>query len=211
MKSATTRLAIQAAALALLIPAVAHAGVVEDKLPYCKTCHGAHGQGYAGYYTVPRLAGQQVQYIENAFKGLADHTRDDPLAKQFMVPAEASIEPSLRTPLAEHFNRLDPKPAGDGPADLVAAGKKIYEEGVPSGSVPACAGCHGADAKGAGAIPRLAGQHFSYLAQQLMGWQKGYRSKDPGSPSDANVMAPIAAGLTKEQMSAVAAYLSFVK
>jgi cytochrome c553 len=209
MKAATTRLALQAAALAFLIPAASYAGNLEDKLSYCKSCHGAHGQGFAGYYTVPRLAGQQVQYIENAFKGLAEHTRDNPLAKRFMVPAEGSIEPSMRTVLAEHFSKLDPKPAGDGPADLVAAGKRIYEEGIPSGSVPACVGCHGADAKGAGAIPRLAGQHFAYLAQQLMGWQKGYRSKDPGSPSDANVMAAIAAGLNKEQMSAVAAYLSF--
>jgi len=209
MKAGKIGLAVQTAALALLIPAAAYAGELEDKIAYCKSCHGARGQGFLGYYTVPRLAGQQVQYIKNVFKALEGHTRDNPTAKKFMVPAEGSIKPDMQAALAKYLNGLDAPPAGDGPRDLVAEGKKIYEQGVPDANVPACAACHGADAKGTEATPRLAGQHYSYLAAQLMGWKKGYRSQDPVSQGAPNTMQPIAADLTKEQIAAVAAYLSF--
>jgi hypothetical protein len=42
-----------------------------------------------------------------------------------------------------------------------------------------------------------------------MGWNEGYRSKDPVKSDAPNSMQPIAASLTKKQMAAVAAYLSF--
>ena len=111
--------------------------------------------------------------------------------------------------LAEYFHGLEARPAEDGPRDLVAGGKKIYDEGIPNAHVPACTTCHGADAKGSEATPRLAGQHYSYLVAQLMGWQKGYRSKDPVKPDASNSMQPIAATMNTEQIAAVAAYLSF--
>ena len=84
------KLAFLASALALLFPATAYAGELEHKIAYCKSCHGAYGQGYAAAYTIPRLAGQQVPYIENVFKALEQHTRDDPTAQIFMIPAERS-------------------------------------------------------------------------------------------------------------------------
>ena len=198
-----------ACALTLLFLATGYAGELEQKIAYCKSCHGTHGQGYDAAYTIPRLAGQQIPYIENVFKALKQHTRDDPTAQMFMIPAEGSIKPGMHSLLAEYFHGLDARPAEDGPRDLVAEGKKIYDEGVPSAHVPACTACHGTDAKGSEAIPRLAGQHYSYLVGQLMGWQKGYRSKDPVKPDAPNSMQPIAATMNTEQIAAVAAYLSF--
>jgi cytochrome c553 len=209
VKAARLRPALQIAALLIALPAAGYAETAQERAGYCKNCHGESGQGFHGYYTAPRLAGQQVQYILNAFKALADHSRDDPLAKQFMYPAEASVEPRLWKGLAQYFSRLEAAPAANGPKHLVSTGKKIYEEGVPSQNVPACAACHGPDAKGTDAIPRLAGQQYSYLVDQLIGWSKGYRSKDPASPRDTNAMVPFATSLTKEQISAVAAYLSY--
>jgi cytochrome c553 len=203
------RLALQIAALAILLPVTGYAETAQERAGYCKNCHGSSGQGFRGYYTAPRLAGQQVQYILNAFKALSDHTRDDPLARQFMYAAEASVEPHLWRGLAQYFSNLEAAPAANGPRHLVSAGKKIYEEGIIDQNVPACAACHGPEAKGADAIPRLAGQQYSYLVDQLAGWSKGYRSKDPASPRDTNAMVPFATSLTKEQISAVAAYLSY--
>ncbi|MEO8397910.1 MAG: c-type cytochrome [Chloroflexota bacterium] len=49
-----------------------------------------------------------------------------------------------------------------------ADGKKIFEEGIASSSVPACKTCHGAEARGAATFPRLAGQHADYTVMQLM-------------------------------------------
>src|ERR1700730_13170321 len=48
---------------------------------YCKTCHGLSGQGYHGYYAMPRLAGQQPKYIENQLRAFIEHRRkNDPQA-----------------------------------------------------------------------------------------------------------------------------------
>jgi len=208
MKAGNLRMALRAAALAILLPVAGHAGAVEEKAGYCKNCHGSEGQGFRGYYTAPRLAGQQFDYLMNTSKALAEHTRDDPLAKQFMYTAHASVDPSLWKGLARYFSRLSAPPAANGPRALVSAGKKIFEEGVPERDVPACAGCHGDDAKGADTFPRLAGQQYPYIVEQLNGWSKGYRSQDPAT-HDKNTMFPIATKLTKNQISAVAAYLSY--
>ena len=42
--------------------------VLQAKLDYCKTCHGLSGEGYRGYFAMPRLAGQQSEYIENQLR-----------------------------------------------------------------------------------------------------------------------------------------------
>jgi cytochrome c553 len=209
MKAARIWPALQIAVLLIALPAAGNAETAQERAAYCKNCHGDSGQGFHGYYTAPRLAGQQVQYFLNAFKALADHTRDDPLAKQFMYAAEGSVEPHLWRGLAQYFNNLKAPPAANGPRYLMSAGQRIYEDGIPSQNVPACAACHGPDAKGEGANPRLAGQQYSYLVDQLSGWSKGYRSKDPASPREQNVMSTFATSLTREQISAVSAYLSY--
>lgn len=67
-----------------------------------------------------------------------------------------------------------------------------------------CAGCHGAKGiSAAGIYPNLAGQKADYLAAQL----KAFREKTRANP----VMAPMAAGLKDEDISALAAYYSSLK
>jgi cytochrome c553 len=43
-------------------------GALEAKIVYCQNCHGALGQGYHGYYPIPRIAGQQTEYFENQLR-----------------------------------------------------------------------------------------------------------------------------------------------
>ncbi len=183
-------------------------GAIRAKIQYCTECHGPSGRGSRGYFPIPQLAGQQVQYLENQFTALAGHNRDNPVAKRFMVPIIESITPETRTAIAQYFSALKARPAGGGPKDLVAQGKKIFEGGLPDENVPACAVCHGANGEGSDLVPRLAGQIYAYTAGQLAGWGKGYRSKDPVSPENPNTMQAIAASLTKEQIAAVAAFVS---
>ncbi len=209
MKAGSLRLILRSAALALLVPVLAQAGDVRDKVEYCKNCHGSAGQGFHGYYTAPRLAGQTSAYLENQFQALLSHRRDNPVAKQFMVHALDGTDASMRASIAQYFSHLHAGPGGGGPRHLVARGKKIFEEGVPDSNVPACSACHGPKAEGDQANPRLAGQVYSYTVAQLTGWSKGYRSKDPVTPGETNVMGPIATSMTMEQISAVAAYLSY--
>src|SRR5260370_3771926 len=112
--------------------------------------------------------------------------------------------------LAAKFRDLDPKPLGGAPGELMAEGKKIYEEGIPSAEVPPCASCHGTDAKGADAFPRLAGQLHDYVYRKLTNWEKE-RGQDKAKSDTSAIMQPIAHNLTEAQIKAVAAYLSYLE
>jgi len=92
----------------------------------------------------------------------------------------------------------------------VAGGKQIYEEGVPDANIPPCASCHGPDAKGNGAFPRLAGQLDEYVVNKLLNWSNE-RGQDPEKPDNSAIMQPIAHTLTKGQIVAVAAYLNHLE
>src|SRR6202051_4955893 len=216
MRSLLIRLrsASQIAILAVAVAGVARAddqhaassGSVQAKLSYCKDCHGPAAQGYRGYFPMPRLAGQQPEYLENQLKAFIERRRTNPV----MFNVAHVLSPSMRTGLAAHFKDLNPKPLGGGPRELVAAGKKIYDEGVPGTDVPPCASCHGPGAKGDGVFPRLAGQLNDYISRKLVNWSKE-RGQDPAKPDTSAIMEPIAHGLSESQIAAVAAYISYLE
>jgi cytochrome c553 len=179
---------------------------LQAKLNYCKTCHGLSGQGFRGAFPMPRLAGQQPEYLENQLKAFIERRRTNAV----MSNVAHALNPSMITALATHFSELHPKPLGGASMDLVAAGKKIYEEGIPATEVPPCATCHGPEAKGNGPFPRLAGQLQDYILRKLTNWSKE-RGQDPAKPDTSAIMEPIAHSLTASQVSAVAAYLNYLE
>ncbi|MGJ5012340.1 c-type cytochrome [Bradyrhizobium oligotrophicum] len=176
---------------------------LKAKTDYCKTCHGLSGQGFRGSFPMPRLAGQQPEYVKNQLQAFIERRRTNPV----MFNVAHVLTPAMVTALSAYFKDLVPKPLGGAPRDSLAAGKKIYEEGVPAADVPPCASCHGPDAKGADAFPRLAGQLHDYMIKKLTNWDKE-RGQDKASPDSSAVMEPIAHKLTQAQIKAVAAYLS---
>ncbi len=174
---------------------------VQAKLTYCEVCHGVSAQGFNGYYPIPRLAGQQIAYIENELQGFVEHKRTN----NIMFNVGHVLSPAMIKALATDFHDLNPKPLGGAPKDLAPAGEKIFQQGLPDAGVPPCASCHGPEAKGNDQFPRLAGQLYPYLVGQLTNW-----ASERGE-NNANVMAPIAHGLTAPQIKAVAAYLSYLE
>jgi len=176
---------------------------LQAKIDYCKTCHGFSGQGYRGFYPMPRLAGQQSDYIENQLHAFIERRRQNPV----MFNVAHVLNPAMVKGLAAYFGSLNPKPLGGAPKELVSAGKKIYEEGIPTSDVPPCASCHGPEAKGEGVFPRLAGQLHDYIMRKLVNWDKE-RGQDLKNPDTSAIMEPIAHSLTEQQIAAVAAYLS---
>jgi cytochrome c553 len=177
----------------------------EAKVAYCKTCHGLSGQGFRGSFPMPRLAGQQPEYLINQLQAFIERRRTNPV----MFNVAHVLNPGMEKALADYFKTLDPKPLGGAPKDLVAAGRRIYEQGIPASEVPPCASCHGPDAKGADAFPRLAGQLHDYIFRKLVNWSKE-RGQDKAKPDNSEIMAPIAHSLTEAQIKAVAAYLSYL-
>ena len=205
------RLVLRAAFLAMVLatPARAqdvNAGAVSEKavqakLAYCEVCHGVSAQGFEGYYPIPRLAGQQIAYIENELQGFVEHKRTN----NIMFNVGHVLSPAMIRALATNFHDLNPKPLGGAPKELVAAGEKIFKEGIPDAKVPPCASCHGPEAKGNEIFPRLAGQLYPYIVGQLTNWTT------ERAETNSNVMEPIAHSLTAPQVKAVAAYLSYLE
>jgi len=179
---------------------------LQAKIEYCKTCHGVSGQGYRGFFPMPRLAGQQSEYLENQLQAFIERRREN----KYMYDVAHVLSPAVRTSLAKHFRDLNPKPLGGAPRKLVAAGKRIYEDGVPETNVPACMACHGVEGKGQEAIPRLAGQLHDYIFNKLVNWNKE-RGQDPKRPDISAIMLPTSHNLTKAQIAEVAAYVSYLQ
>jgi cytochrome c553 len=208
------RLALQTAILVVAVVGLARAddqhaalsGSIQAKLSYCKDCHGASAQGYRGFFPIPRLAGQRTEYLENQLRAFIEHRRTN----NVMFNVAHALSPSMVSALAESFRSLDPAPIGGAPRQLAAEGKRIFEDGVPDANVAACAACHGPDATGTGEIPRLAGQLYPYLTKELTNWGKE-RGQNPAKPDTSAIMSPVAHSLTKSQIEAVAAYVSYLK
>jgi len=181
-------------------------GTLEAKIVYCQNCHGALGQGYHGYYPIPRIAGQQTEYFENQLQAYVEHRRRN----NIMFNVARVLSPSMRAALARNFRAFNPRPLADAPRRLVATGEQIFQNGVPDANVAACAACHGPDATGSEQIPRLAGQLYPYVLKVLANWSKE-RGQNPAHPDTSTIMKPIAHSLTKPQIEAVAAYVNSLK
>lgn len=215
MKVMRLRSALQTAGLALVFLVAGRADdgfagpasnqQIQAKLTYCKTCHGLSGQGFRGYFPIPRLAGQQTQYIENQLRAFIEHRRTNPV----MLNVTHGLRPWMIPVLAGQFKNLHPGPLGGAPKASIAFGRKIFEEGLPDSNVPACFACHGPDAKGHNEIPRLAGQVYWYTVKALTSWTK---ERGHGSAKDLSaIMVPTTHNLTHSEVEAVAAYLSYLK
>ena len=84
------------------------------------------------------------------------------------------------------------------------------KKGFPSPTSLPAPSCHGPQAKGDGPFPRLAGQLHDYILKKLANWDKE-RGQDPTNPDTSAIMQPIAHSLTKSQIAAIAAYLSYLE
>ena len=203
MKQSLCYFAAVALLAASLRPAVAQPAAVDEQardiaVKVCSECHGPGGDGSNPQF--PKLAAQQPQYLEAQLRAFRAHERAEPEAQHYMWGAASrDIDESLISAVARYF-ASQPAPKGrPGDPALVAKGKRLFQEGSPQRQIQACASCHGPEAKGNGAFPRLAGQHEQYLLKQLRLIQTAVRK--------APVMHGIIEHLDDADMQAVAAYL----
>jgi cytochrome c553 len=163
----------------------------------CGTCHGPTGVSQQPKF--PMLAGQNANYLVAQMKAFRSQTRGDPDAIGYMWGMSATLEDSTIDALAQYYAAQKAGSGRAGDAALIAKGKQIYDKGVESVGVPACAACHGPDARGMADFPRLAGQHSQYVLKQLSSFQSNMRN--------VAVMHGVAQGLKLDEMNSVAAYL----
>lgn len=169
----------------------------------CYMCHSEHGNN-PDLRFVPRLAAQDKVYIEEQLKAFRDGSRASPPGTMYMWPISQNLTPKQIEQVAQWFaSQRPPTPFPRQDPQLYNLGKQIFEKGILKADVPACASCHGSEAKGNGIFPRLAGQTPQYLQAQLRYFRSGVRND-----AKADVMKPIATHLSEEDMNAVAHYLS---
>ena len=205
------RLALQLAIPIVLFAAAAGAAATKAfafsrhelaaNIAYCQDCHGPSGQGFRGYYPIPRLGGQQVEYFENQLRAFVEGRR----LNSIMRPVARSLSPAMITALATDFRAFNPRPLGGDRRELTAMGEKIFQDGVPEENVPACAACHGPEGTGFELIPRLAGQLYLYTVKTLTNFHKDRKEHM------SDFMYPVVESLSKHQIEAVAAYLSSLR
>jgi cytochrome c553 len=131
------------------------------------------------------------------------------IAGSMHVPTNDGSEPLGRRiiEMPEDLARTELRDAMSGfvayvPVGSIKRGEALVKTGG-AGKTAACATCHGADLKGLGPVPPLAGRSPSYTVRQLFDLQQGVR-KGPWSA----LMKSAVEKLTIDDMIAIAAYTS---
>ncbi|AXS79616.1 c-type cytochrome [Dechloromonas sp. HYN0024] len=182
----------------------------------CAACHSDNGQGgKKGEY--PRIAGQQVKYIETQLRNFRSRTRvnipmfpytqerelSDADIKDIAaylagieldtkMPTYVGTEDALTRLLMAEKVMIVPRAEGD-----LTNGGKIYQK--------QCAACHGKSGRGRGMFPMLVGQYTPYLQRQVDLYLKGDR------PHDEEGMVGLLNALNLQDIQDVLAYLTSIQ
>lgn len=157
------------------------------------TCTGCHGvdravNAYPTYH-VPKLGGQNADYLEIALQGYRAGSRGHPT----MQAQAAGLSDQDIADLAAWFASLEDRPA----TGVFVASAEDLEAGEEKSAT--CSACHGAEGIAAsGQWPNLAGQHGSYLLESMQQYQRAERT-DP-------VMTPLVSQLDRTSLEQIAAY-----
>ena len=162
----------------------------------CFLCHGATGDSSSEVF--PRLAGQHHEYIAKQLENFKSGARKS-TAMRDMV---AKLTPDEMLAVGKFFEKQSVPTEEPKDAALASVGKYVFHNGNKFSGVPACASCHGAEAKGTVSLPRLAGQYAIYTETQLKQFNTRERTNDNA------VMHSIVVKMTPLEMAAVAEYLS---
>ena len=163
--------------------------------PLCASCHHDNGWGRADG-SFPVIAGQHRRVLIKQLADIRSKLRENPVMFPFSDPATIGGVQAV-SDLAAYIAVLpgDPTP-GKGSGLQLDVGKKIFQD--------KCSQCHGEQAQGndESFIPRLKGQHYSYLLRQIQGISNGYRKNS--NPA----MVILVKTLTVQEIEAVADYVS---
>lgn len=161
----------------------------------CSTCHGQGGEGAASA-GVPVIGGQHGRVVARQLIDYRNAERWDP--RMEAVASRHNLR-QLRdiadvAAWAAGLSWTMAPATGDGSG--ASLGRELFQA--------RCAGCHGRDGRGDGAllVPRLAGQHHAYLLRQLHDTLEGRRPNMP--PPHADLLVDLDA----QELAGLADHLS---
>jgi cytochrome c553 len=190
------RLILAAAALALGLGTSAWSQDIEAgraKAQPCAACHGADGNAVAGNF--PNLAGQTWRYIYIQLKDFKEGRRSNPL----MDPMAASLSRQDMIDIANYYAAQVAKPSTF----------KVDETKVKLGKAKAdetlCSMCHLGGFSGQNEIPKVAGQQYDYIVQQLKDFKARKRTNDAGN------MTSVSQTLSDQDIDNLAQYITSLR
>lgn len=160
----------------------------------CATCHGPQGNSQIALN--PSLAGQPKVFIENQMVLIREGLRDIPEMRGVldgMTDAEIVA-------IAQYFSSQKPQPAAAGPVDRAS-----YERGKALAGKMLCGTCHLPDFSGREQMPRLAGQHETFLLRSM----KQFR--DHPGPGRDTIMAAALYGAKDSELADLAHFMAHFK
>ena len=176
----------------VVVHAIAKAQDIEagkNKAEVCASCHGADGNAVLPIY--PNLAGQNWRYIYMQLKDFKEGRRYN----NTMSPLAGSLSREDMINVANYFATLPAKPNPFVPDEAkVKLGKAKADETL-------CSMCHLGEFKGQNEIPRVAGQQYDYVMEQLRNFKSRNRTNDAGN------MTSVAQTLSEEDMVNLAHYI----
>jgi cytochrome c553 len=137
--------------------------------------------------TVPKTVNEGGMFVRR--EGAAAGT--EPLAQRIVEMPENTEQTQLRNPRSGFIAYVPPGSIKKGEALATTGGGRTVD----------CRVCHGPGLKGLGPVPGLAGRSPSYMVRQMYDMQQGARK---GVWTD--LMRPVLAKLTTEDLVAIAAY-----
>ena len=139
--------------------------------------------------TVPKTRIQGGMYLR------LEGTETEPLGMRIIeTPENVEHTETLRDPRSGFIAYV--------PMGSIKKGEALVTTGG-NGKTVQCSACHGADLKGLGPVPGIAGRSPSYMVRQMYDMQAGARH---GVWTE--LMKPVVAKLTDEDFVAIAAYVS---
>lgn len=174
---------------------IALAGDAERGAVLAQTCAGCHGIPGAfnanPVYHVPKLGGQNADYMEVALQGYRRGTR----GHATMQAQASSLADQDIADVAAYFAGVE----GEPDAAKMSASAAQIEAGRAKAAT--CVACHGAEGVAAAPQwPNLAGQHESYLLEALEQYKDGSRVD--------MVMNPLMTPLDEASIEELAAFFS---
>jgi len=164
---------------------------------YCITCHGPEGWGVAGS-GYPQIAGQLKDVIIKQLADFRAGNRDNPIMRSFSSRRSLG-GPQEIADVAAYVSSLPMTPRNDKGFNLrLEEGKRIYDE--------LCADCHGERGEGDPKkhVPRIQGQHYSYLMRQF-NWIRNGRRRN----ADKKMVEQIQ-DMTPREQTAVMSYVAHI-
>ena len=156
------------------------------KLSVCNACHGVNGMRINA--TIPVIWGQQENYLVKQLRDFESGARTD----EVMLWMAKTLTPQELRVAATYFAKQTWPARSAGAAST-----------PPPPGIAVCQACHATDFLGARQGPRLAGQTYEYLVEEMRRFAEGERTNNADmvkimeavSPAEREAMARYISGL----------------